>query len=252
MDKLDIRSTLPKYHRLKQILRRDILLGKYKPNNLIPSENELQEKYGVSITTVRRALSDLVHEKLLYREQGVGTFVKTHLIERSLKKILSFTNNMLEMGYHPSSKIIKKLIMPSPKEVAINLSIPEGTPLLLLQRLRYGDDIPMKYETTYILDELCSNITDKDLTGSLYQVFQNEYGHKLSRAQQTICFSNPDQSVLEYFDISEEDIPFFYVEGITYQETGIPILYEQSYYRGDLYKYKIDIINEQVPLYKKQ
>jgi DNA-binding GntR family transcriptional regulator len=237
----DDKLGIPKYHKLKQIIRRDILKGKYKAGDLIPSENELQKTYKVSSTTVRRALTDLVHEKLLIRGQGVGTFVYKAPVERNLWKVMSFTDNMLEMGYKPSAKIIKKILIPCPDDVAVELSISSGDRVLLLQRLRFGNDIPMMFESLYIREDLCPGIFEKELTGSTFTIYQQEYGHKVMTYRQTLEFSKPDKEIRKHMGISDRNIPYFLVVATHYQETGLPIEHERIYYRGDMYTFKTDI-----------
>jgi DNA-binding LacI/PurR family transcriptional regulator len=45
------------------------------PGGLVPSETQLCERYGVSITTARRALLELSRQGLIFRQAGLGTFV---------------------------------------------------------------------------------------------------------------------------------------------------------------------------------
>ena len=65
----------PKYEQLADNLREQILSGVYQKDELIPSENKLQEEYGLSRYTVRQAIGVLVEEGLLRKERGAGTFV---------------------------------------------------------------------------------------------------------------------------------------------------------------------------------
>jgi len=106
---LDVSHALktPLYYQLKEELRKDILRGVFKEGDLIPSEREFAEKYHLSSTTIRRALNDLVHEDLLERKAGKGTFVRKQMVRRDLKKVLGFTANMLEMGLTPSTKVLE-------------------------------------------------------------------------------------------------------------------------------------------------
>lgn len=55
-------------------LTKDILASKYPPNVALPGEHHLCEQYGVSRTTVRRAMADLEKRGLVYRQAGRGTF----------------------------------------------------------------------------------------------------------------------------------------------------------------------------------
>ncbi len=73
----------PKYEQLADKLRDDIFSGVYKKNEMIPSENTLQETYALSRYTVRQAIGVLVEEGLLRKERGAGTFVE----KRALKNL---------------------------------------------------------------------------------------------------------------------------------------------------------------------
>jgi GntR family transcriptional regulator len=67
---------LPLYEQVYQILRSRITSGEWKPQGLVPSEMVLAQELGVSVGTVRKAMSRLSRENLVFRERGRGTFVK--------------------------------------------------------------------------------------------------------------------------------------------------------------------------------
>ena len=64
-----------KHEKLTELLKKDILEGFYKTGDKLPSQNEMAKKYSISPSTVREAVTSLVHEKILIRIQGKGTFV---------------------------------------------------------------------------------------------------------------------------------------------------------------------------------
>lgn len=63
-----------KYYDLMEDLRKQIVSGKIKPGEKLPSENELSGTYQVSRQTVRKALQILQNEGYIYAEHGRGTF----------------------------------------------------------------------------------------------------------------------------------------------------------------------------------
>ena len=65
----------PKHEELKKILKKIIFSSEYKPGSLLPSQNELSKRFDVGHNTVREAVSALVHEGIVYRVQGSGTFI---------------------------------------------------------------------------------------------------------------------------------------------------------------------------------
>ncbi|HHR86115.1 MAG TPA: extracellular solute-binding protein [Candidatus Acetothermia bacterium] len=72
---IDRSSPAPIYQQLKEIIKRKIEDGEFMPGERIPTEYELCDMFGVSRAPVRQALSELVNEGLLNRQQGSGTFV---------------------------------------------------------------------------------------------------------------------------------------------------------------------------------
>lgn len=66
---------LPVYRRLENEVKRHIADRRLKRHDRLPSESQLAAEYGVSIGTVRKALNNLVTEKIIYRRHGQGTFV---------------------------------------------------------------------------------------------------------------------------------------------------------------------------------
>src|SRR5919205_3963275 len=74
----------PLYKEVKIRLTRGLAAGEWKPGEAIPSESRLAERFNVSIGTVRKAIDELVAERVLLRQQGRGTFVATHSEDRTL------------------------------------------------------------------------------------------------------------------------------------------------------------------------
>ena len=64
-----------KHQVLKEWLRRMIISGRYQPGDKLPSDNELAREHGISNATIRAAIASLVHEGLVYRIQGKGSYV---------------------------------------------------------------------------------------------------------------------------------------------------------------------------------
>lgn len=65
-----------KYEVVKQTLRNEIIDGKYKINEKLPTESALMKRFNVSRYTIRRAVGDLENEHYIYRIQGGGMFVQ--------------------------------------------------------------------------------------------------------------------------------------------------------------------------------
>ena len=80
--------TQVKYELIKEDIYNNIKKGIYISEQKIPSENKLCELYNTSRITVRKAIDELVLTDVLYRVQGVGTFVSSKKEQKPLKKVL--------------------------------------------------------------------------------------------------------------------------------------------------------------------
>lgn len=80
-----------KYRTLLETLRKDILGGKYVANQSFPSIRGLVRRYDVSKNTVQHAIDELVHQGLVVRTQGRGTFVTRRGSSRKIGLIVPDT-----------------------------------------------------------------------------------------------------------------------------------------------------------------
>lgn len=103
-----------KYYILMEALRKDIINGKIKPGDKIPSENELSSQFSVSRHTVRKAISILVNEGLLEATHGLGTFCT----ERQRKNVIS--KNIAVVTTYISDYIFPRLIQGMDKVLTEN------------------------------------------------------------------------------------------------------------------------------------
>ena len=71
-----------KYIEISNKIKNDILSGKYKTGDAIPSDNQLSKAYNISNNTAREAIGALVHDNLVERIRGKGTFVKEIIKKR--------------------------------------------------------------------------------------------------------------------------------------------------------------------------
>ena len=75
MFRIDAGSGVPIYRQLVQQVRRDVMLGRLRPGDQLPSVNDVVDSLSVNPNTVVKAFSELEHQGLVVRRQGVGTFV---------------------------------------------------------------------------------------------------------------------------------------------------------------------------------
>jgi GntR family transcriptional regulator len=237
---IDFNSRMPLYFQLKEQIKQKIKEGRYKEGDLIPSEREFSDRYDLSSTTIRRALNDLVQENYLERKAGKGTFVRMKKVQRDLRKVLGFTQNMLQMGLTPSTQVIGKKIQPASDFVVQSLGLPKDAMIARLERLRLADGEPMMFETRYIRMDLFPGILNQDLSGSLWQVFERVYHHKPVRHAQRVKIARIGADTAALLGI-RKGAHAFLIKGVTYANGGdLPLECEESFYRSDRYELAFD------------
>lgn len=170
MNELDPQSIVPLYKQLKDLLLQEIKEGIYKANQKIPTELELSEKYQISRMTVRKALVELVEEGVLAKKQGKGTFVQEEKMTEDLSSPNSFTNLCKRNGKVPGGKTLKCTLQEAKDRDRQLLKLENGEMVILVERVRTADDVPVMLEKLYFPGHL-KNILVEDLNNaSLYQI----------------------------------------------------------------------------------
>ena len=94
------------YKTIRDDLLRAIENGTLLPDQTLPSERELCQRYGTSRVTVRHAVAELETLGSVYRVQGKGTFVSQSKLVQPLMQVSGFTEDMAKRGKTASSQIL--------------------------------------------------------------------------------------------------------------------------------------------------
>lgn len=236
-------SMAPKYYIVKRAIIRKIEKEEYKENELIPSERELTELFGVSRITVRRAVDELVAENYLYRIQGKGTYVKSHKIQQNLISITSCTQDIINLGMTP-----RRLVISAQTEVADQkrrrlLNLGENDSVFRLERIYFADDDPLNHTVTYLPYKLFPGIDVHDFSKeSLYTVLESQYGCEITTATRTIEAVLAEGEIARYLQVVT-GTPILHFECVTRGKVHgreRPIEYFRCCYRSDKFKFYID------------
>jgi GntR family transcriptional regulator len=234
-------SAVPLHAQLAELLRTQIRCQKLQSGEQIPSERELCERYEISRITVRRALSTLAQEGLVYATVGKGTYVAMPRLKEELQPLSSFTEDMQRRGMAASSRVLEAKIILADEEWAVRLGVPRGEELVRLRRLRLADGHPVAVQLTHLPHHLCSELLRFDFSQhSLFDVLRTEYGLRMSRtttvlraalvkpAEGRLLHLTPPAAVL----ISEQT---------TYLDSGVVIEHAQSIFHGERYQLTMQV-----------
>ncbi len=233
-------SPLPIYYQLEEGIKEAIQQQELEPGEMIPSEREYAEKYGISRMTVRQALSNLVNDGYLYRQRGKGTFVAHQKIEQPLQGLTSFSEDMRSRGLEPGTRVISFTEVEASHDLAAKLEVEAGSLLFELKRVRLADQLPMAYEMLYISKELAQGLTKDIAVNSIYDYVENKLGLKIQHGRQVLEASFARKTEAEMLEVAE-GAPVLLIERRTTLDSNKPLEVVRSVYRADRYKFTIDM-----------
>lgn len=168
------------HSQLKAIILAAIGSGEWPPHARIASERELCDRHGVSRTTARRAISDLVHEGVLYTVGGKGTFVASRPLRQELRLLVGFEEDLRSQGIDVRSAVIGVTRIEAGPDLAATLGLRPLAPVVRLRRLRLSRETPLAIQTSYLPEHLCPGLLHLDFTGrSLFRTLRDDYGLEL-------------------------------------------------------------------------
>ena len=242
MPTLERSNPLPLYYQLKEVLRQQIRAGHLAPHTAIPSEPELVTRYHVSRATVRQALTELVHEGLLYRQHGKGTFVCEPRVQQTLSELTSLSEDLRRRGKRPGGLLLISELVRGSEIIRKSLQLTDEEQAIRLERLRTADDVPIAYEIDYLPYPRASSIYQRAREvndGSLYSLMTSE-GLSPYIVEQTIKAERASVRISELLKI-QPDEPGLHFACTTFDQTGMPIEYSETFFPGSRYEARVTL-----------
>lgn len=237
---------IPLYYQVKQIILDEINNEGVKAGDAIPTEKTFCDIYGISRTTIRQAISELVNEGYLYRVKSKGTFVSQPKVKTDLVNMYDGYNmEIFNMSMTPSTQAIELTLVKANPEQSRALEINDGETIIYLLRHRYADGIAMGYVESFFRYPLCDFLLKQDEktynSTSVYQILAKKPSTKVNRILKTIEAVGATEAEAKFLNIKKGS-PINLCTNICYSsETGVPVIYEILKYRGDKNKFSIEI-----------
>ncbi|GGS55620.1 MULTISPECIES: GntR family transcriptional regulator [Actinokineospora] len=229
----------PKHWALKDRLL--AMVAAAGPGGPLPGERALAEGFGVSRTTVRKALTELMAEGRLTRVHGSGTYVGSGKVTQRLQ-LSSYTEDMRSHGLNPTSSLLEAAIEAAEPELAALLAVPAGADVLRLRRLRSADGEPMAIETSRLPLTRFPGLEARVGDTSLYRVLWEHYGVELGHAEETIetTLATPADAALLG---NEVGAVMLRLSRHSFDTDNRPVEWVRSVYRGDRYKFVATLVS---------
>lgn len=233
---------MPRYLRLAEALKKEIIDKKWRPGDRVPSESELAKLYSVAPGTTRQAITYLVDQGLLERRHGAGTFVRKASFDASLFRFFRFTGEDGQQRI-PESRILKRETVPANEEVANALHLDVGTPVICMSRLRLIDNEPVLAEEIWLDAARFDGFEDKpesEIGPLLYPLYDSDFNQVIAKATEELSVEIADPAFERVLRI-EPNTPVIVIERTALGYDDLPIEWRRSRGHADRFKYQVNI-----------
>ncbi len=234
----------PAYTIVYKVLKREITDGDYPTGSLIPSEPELEKRFSVSRTTIRRAVELLAREGYLLAQRGLGTVVLDYKTKQNLNLITSMTTTLRNRGLNVETKEISIATIPCPKKIALDLNMSEGENVVMIERVMHADNVPIAILKNYIPEFTVPNIhTKKHEIVSLYAFLEERYNFKIESANDRISARNADQEEAKRLEVAI-GTALLYMRRVCYSQNK-PIIADRISVVGERYELEVTMLGRE-------
>ncbi|WP_035269326.1 GntR family transcriptional regulator [Desulfitibacter alkalitolerans] len=238
---IDKSQPLPLHYQITMDLRNKIREGYWSVGDLFPTDKDLMEQYGVSSTTIRRAVSELVNEGWLKRQPGKGTFVTKEFVETVDDGLRGFFEEVKAKGMIPSADVLSMnsfVVDENICEHIPGLQVFKDSKVFVIEKVHRIDGNPVTYVKSYWPYDIGSKISEYDLSlRGMYEVLEVELKISLEKAEQLISSKIADEREAKALEVLEKS-PVLLMERVAYAQ-GKPIEFSHNVYRADRYRYRL-------------
>ncbi|MGH7391338.1 MAG: GntR family transcriptional regulator [Candidatus Rokuibacteriota bacterium] len=232
---MNYRPGIPRYLQIADALRH-ALKGE---GERIPSEHQLCALYKVSRPTIRQALDVLVHEGLLYRHAGRGTFsTPTPGGDRKLR-VIGSVDDMIALSEETWFKLLAREVVRVAANIAQVLRLPPDSEAYRIVGVRHGDTGPFQHVTAYLPRHMAVHLSEEDLSKtSLIAVIERHLGRSIKVLEQVVDAALAPRHVAELLQVRPRT-PLLLFERTYFTAGGEPVEHAVTYQSSRRYPYRV-------------
>jgi len=236
---VDRTSPVPLYFQVSAQLEQAIESGQLEPGYKLDNEIAMADRLGLSRPTMRRAIQELVSKGLLVRKRGVGTQVVPGRVRREVE-LTSLYDDLAKTGQRPQTVVLRNEVDPAPPDVAEELGVEPGTPVLHLERQRLAGGEPLAILRNWLPDSVLTP-TDEELeqTG-LYQLIRASGTH-MRIARQRIGARGATSQEAKLLG-ERKNAPLLTMQRTAYDDQGRAVEFGTHVYRAETYSFEVTLV----------
>ncbi|HFZ8996555.1 TPA: GntR family transcriptional regulator [Citrobacter freundii] len=164
------RGAKPLYAQLYDILLSRLKAGEYKKDDVLPTEAEFEERFGVSRITARRALAELAAKGLVKRQAGIGTRVISTSEKQEVKTRIRLVDGQQQRPISRHNLQLEMLVPPDETRRAFGLAANVAIPRLI-RTISRQDERPAQINYIWLTPRL-GPLALADFDNGLYSMLE--------------------------------------------------------------------------------
>ena len=232
----------PKWLGTRATLLHQIANGELCAGQRLPAEPELAGTLGVSRATLRDALRSLEDDGFLSRRPGAGTrVVAGPRLKHSLNNNFGVADVIRSMGMTPGTQSLEVHLLGASVEEAQDLKVDVGSPLVVVERVRTADQVPVVFSTSFYAagDDHASVEQLQDIgEESLYQVLERLSGRAVQYGLGTIAPATAGARLASKLHVAAGTL-LMHLRQVDCDEDWAPVMVSSEYYLSEAFEFKV-------------
>lgn len=239
---LDQRTGAPLYQLVRDALKAELDQGTWKPGNMLPTELELSEQFGVSQGTMKQAIMGLVREGLIVRRPGKGTFVSRLDGSRSFARFFQFRESATGEELHPSIRIVEVTVLDhAPGEARRHLKLGPKGKVLFVRRVLHQDGTPICIYDSYIPHRLVPGLENERLDiDRIYHAIEKKFDIHVVGVEEMLRAAIVEGEEADLLGVPAGS-PVIDIERLAFTHNNTVIEWRRTIGRSDHFIYKIKL-----------
>ncbi|OCG27877.1 hypothetical protein A9G11_12335 [Gilliamella sp. wkB108] len=239
------------YKNIADLLRNEINSHKFAIGDAIPSEKKLAESFSVSRMTIRRAIDELIHLRLVSREQGRGTFIIAKDFHFGVTKLTSFKEIVSDANIEGRTVVIDFKIINAPLSISSKLELNNDEKVFYSRRIRYINNKAVMVEDSYMPFKLFKNLSVEHLEESKFHYIENICNISIEGSYEACYAIMPDQGISKLLSI-EPNQPILLLTTLSYSSNNQFINYAIIYRNTNEYNFEYHLKRHENTLISKK
>lgn len=222
MKKLNINDITPLYIQIMEEIENQIKSKKLLPGEKLKPETELAKEYGVSLITVRNAISNLIKKGLVTRKQGKGTFVIQQKFNKNINNLQGFSDLCYQIGATPGAITLENNLITPSESILTKLNLSINDKVIYISRLRLANNEPVVIEKNYFSIKYISLLQENLNNSSLFKILKEKLNVQVASSIKKIEICKATKEEAELLKI-KKNTPLLFIKSTTFDEKNNPL-----------------------------